>query len=130
MIRVALSDDSPEMRVTLRLLLRLSNNIELVCETDNGRDALECVKRLQPDVLVMDIHMPVLDGFAATKQITNLSVPTRVILISTYIGKFVARQAATVGAKGFVPKDDVAKSLMPAIEAVYRGETFFVDSPP
>ena len=126
MIRVGLADDHAEMRVTIRLLLSLSKDIELVCESSNGQEAVDCVKRFQPDVLVMDINMPVLDGFAATKQITDLSIPTRVILISTYIGKFVARQAAAVGAKGFVPKDEVAKSLLLAIETVYRGETFFV----
>jgi DNA-binding NarL/FixJ family response regulator len=128
MIRVGLADDHAEMRVTLRLLLSLSKDIELVFETINGQEAVDCVKRLQPDVLVMDIHMPVLDGFAATKQITDLSVPTRVILISTDTGNFIVRQAAVVGAQGFVPKDDVAKLLLPAIETVQRGETFFVES--
>jgi DNA-binding NarL/FixJ family response regulator len=127
MIRVGLADDHAEMRVTLRLLLSLSKDIELVCLTSNGQEAVDCVKRLQPDVLVMDINMPVLDGLAATQQITDLSIPTRVILISTYIGKVVVRKAAAVGAKGFVPKDEVAKSLLSAIEAVHRGETFFVE---
>jgi DNA-binding NarL/FixJ family response regulator len=125
MIRVALAEDHPEMRVALRLLLRLSKEIELVCEAGNGQEAVDCVKRLQPDVLVMDIHMPVLDGFSATKQITELSLPTRVILISTDIGRFVVRHAIVVGAQGYVAKDDLAESLLPAIEAVYRGETFF-----
>ncbi len=127
MIRVALSDDSPEMRVALRLLLNLSERIELVCETSNGQAAVECVKRLEPDVLVMDIRMPVLDGFEATRQITDLLVSTRVILISSDLGSFIAKHAAAVGAKGFVPKDDVAKSLLLAIETVHRGETFFVE---
>ena len=127
MIRVAIADDHPEMRVALRLLLSLSKEIEIVCVTSNGQEAVDCVKRLQPDVLVMDIHMPVLDGFAATKQITDLSIPTRVILISTDTGNFIAMQAAAVGAQGFVPKDKVAKSLLPAIETVHRGELFFVE---
>jgi DNA-binding NarL/FixJ family response regulator len=127
MIRVAIAEDHPEMRVALRLLLSLSKEIEIVCETSNGQEAVGCVKRLQPDVLVMDIHMPVLDGFAATKHITGLSVPTRVILISTDTGNFIARNAAAVGAQGFVPKDDVAKLLLPAIETVYRGEQFFME---
>ena len=125
MIRVALSDDSPEMRVTLRLLLRLNDNLEPVCETSNGQEAVDCVKNLQPDVLVMDIHMPVLNGFEATKQITDLAVPTRVILISSEAGSFVARKAAAVGAKGFVPKDDVAALLVLAIETVHQGKSFF-----
>ena len=127
MIRVALSDDSLEMRVTLRLLLGLYDNIELICETSNGQEAVECVKRLQPDVLVMDIRMPMLNGFEATKEIIDLAVPTRVILISSDLGSFIAKQAAAVGAKGFVPKDDVATSLLLAIETVHRGETFFVE---
>lgn len=127
MIRVALADDRAEMRVALRLLLSLSKDIELVCVTSNGQEAVDCVKRLQPDVLVTDIHMPVLDGFAATKQITDSSIPTHVILISTDTGHFVVRHAAAVGAKGFIPKDKVAKLLLLAIETVHRGETFFVE---
>jgi DNA-binding NarL/FixJ family response regulator len=127
MIRVALADDHAEMRVALRLLLSISKDIEIVCETSNGQEAVDCVKRLQPDILVMDIHMPVLDGFAATKQITDLLVPTRVILISTDTGFFIARQAVAVGAKGFVSKDAVVKSLRPAIETVHRGGQFFME---
>src|SRR5919106_2901942 len=127
MIRIAIADDHPEMRLALRLLLKLFTDVELVYEASNGQEAVDCVRRLQPDVLVMDIHMPVLDGFAATKQITDLSLPTRVILISSYKGSFIARQAAAAGAHGYVPKDDVPASLLPAIETVYRGETFFVN---
>lgn len=125
MIRVALADDHPEMRVALRLLLSLSKEIKIVCVASNGQEAVDCVRQLQPDVMVMDIHMPVLDGLAATKQITDLSVPTRVILISTDMGIFIVMQAVAAGAQGFVPKDDVVKSLLRAIEAVHRGETFF-----
>jgi len=127
MIRVAISDDHPEMRVAVQLLLSLSNEMEIVCVTSNGQEAVDCVKHLKPDVLVMDIHMPVLDGFEATKQIADLSFPTRVILISTYTGHFIATQAATVGAQGYVPKDDLATLLLLAIETVHRGELFFAE---
>lgn len=125
MIRVAIADDHPEVRVALRLLLSMSKQIEIVCEASNGQEAVDCVKRLQPDVLVMDIYMPVLDGFAAAKEIVDLSVPTRIILISSHTEKFFANQAAIVGAQGFVPKDDVVKLLRLAIETVHRGEQFF-----
>ena len=125
MIRVALADDHPELRLAVRLLLRLSHEIEVVGETSNGQEALDCVMRLQPDVLVIDIQMPVLDGLTATKQIVDLSLPTRVIIISLTRGSFIARKAAAAGAKGFLAKDDLAGSLLPAIEAVYRGELFF-----
>jgi DNA-binding NarL/FixJ family response regulator len=68
-----------------------------------------------------------LDGFGATKQIVELSLPTKVIMISLNRGSFIARQAAAVSAKGFIPKDDLAIYLRQAIEAVQRGEEFFVE---
>jgi DNA-binding NarL/FixJ family response regulator len=125
MIHVAFADDHPELRLALRLLLRLSDDIEIVCETTNGREALECVLSLQPDVLVIDIQMPVLDGLSATRQIKDLSLPTRVIVISLTRGTFISRKAQAAGAKGFLAKDDLATDLLPAIAAVHRGELFF-----
>ena len=127
MIRVAIADDHAELRVALQLLLSIFKDIEVVCETGNGQEAVDCVKLLQPDVLVMDIQMPVLNGFEATKQIVELSVPTRVILMSTYKGVIIAREAAAVGARGFVPKDDIAERLHAAIETVHHGEVFFME---
>ena len=125
MIRVALADDHPELRLALRLLLRLSENIEIVCEAGDGQEALDCVKDLQPDVLVADIQMPALDGLAVTKQIVDLALPTRVLVISLTRGSYIANKSAEAGAKGFLAKEDLATYLLPAIEAVYRGELFF-----
>lgn len=127
MIRVAIADDYPELRLALRLMLHLSKDITVVCERDNGQEAVDCVRQLQPNILVMDIHMPVLNGFEATRQIVQLSVPTHVILISSYREHFFVRQAAEAGAKGFVLKDDVPRFLLRAIEAVQHGELFFKD---
>lgn len=127
MIRVALTDDNPKILATLRLLLSLADDLEIVCEAHNGKEAIDCAKRLHPDVLVMDVHMPVLDGFAATKRIQDVAESTRVILISLDIDRVTASQAAAAGAQGFLPKDDVAQQLLPAIETVNRGETFFVE---
>ena len=126
MIRVAITEDHPQVRTALRLLLSVSKDVELIAETDNGQDAVKCVKTLQPDVLVMAVHLPEMDGFEATKQINTLPVPTRVILISVDEGNFISMQAAEVGARGFVPKDDAAKHLLPAIKAVQRGRTYFL----
>lgn len=114
------------MRLALRLLLKLSTQIELVCEAEDGQQALECVQKLQPDVLVMDIRMPVLDGMAATRRLAELGLKTRVILVSSYTGGYIVTQASGAGAQGYVPKDAVAKELLRAIEAVQRGETYFV----
>ena len=125
MIRVALADDHPEVRLALRLLLRLAGEMEVVCVASSGQEALDCVVNLQPDVLVIDIQMPELDGFSVTKQIVELSLPTRILIISLTRGSFIARKAAEMGAKGFLAKDDLAVYLLPAIEAVHRGELFF-----
>jgi len=127
MIRVAIAEDHPEMRVALRLLIRLFSDMELVCVTSNGQEAIDCVKRLQPNVLVMDIYMPEGNGFDVTKELVELAVPTRVILISLQRGWFITKQAVDVGAQGFLPKDDLVTLLRPALEAVARGETFFVE---
>ncbi|MGZ9235810.1 MAG: response regulator, partial [Anaerolineales bacterium] len=127
MIRVAIADDHPEMRIALRLLLELSKELEVVCEADNGQEALDCVQQVQPDVLVMDVQMPGLDGFEVTKLIGDLGVPTRVILISIYKGSFYIKQAEAVGARGFVLKDNLAVYLRRAIDAVYRGKEFFLE---
>jgi DNA-binding NarL/FixJ family response regulator len=127
MIRVAIADDHPELRLALRLMLHLSKEIAVVCEKGNGQEAVDCVKQLQPDVLAMDIQMPVLNGFEATRQIVQLAVPTRVILISSHHERFFVREAAEAGAKGFVLKDDVPRFLLRAIEVVHRGELYFKD---
>ena len=126
MIRVALAEDHPEMRLALRLLLKLSAEMELVCEATDGQQALECVQRLQPDVLVMDIRMPVLDGLAATRQLVELGAQTRVILVSSFAGGYIVMKASAAGARGYIPKDRVAGDLLAAIRAVQRGETYFV----
>jgi DNA-binding NarL/FixJ family response regulator len=125
MIRVALADDHPEVRLALRLLLRLGKDMDVVCVASSGQEALDCVLNLQPDVLVIDMQMPELDGFSVTKQIVELSLPTRVLIVSLTRGNFIARKAAGMGAKGFLAKDDLAVYLLPAIEAIHRGELFF-----
>lgn len=127
MIRVALTDDNPKILITLRLLLSIAKDVQIVCETHNGQEAIDCAKQLQPDVMVMDVHMPVLDGFAATKRIHDVAESTSVILISLDKENTTATEAAAVGAQGFIPKDEVAEQLLPAIETVSRGETFFVE---
>lgn len=124
-IRVAIAEDHAEMRVVLRLLLSMSPEVEVVCESNNGQEAIDCVERLQPDVLVMDIYMPVLDGLSATKRVISSGAATRVLLISLHTGNFMAAQAAAAGAYGLVSKDAVAGSLLQAIEAIHRGQTFF-----
>lgn len=125
MIRVSIADDSAIMRISLRQLLKQYTDVELVGESSDGQEAIASVKLNYPDVLVMDIRMPVLDGFSATKIIKDLEVSTCVILISSGVEDYLIRQAVKAGARSYVQKDSLAKLLLPAIRAVYQGETFF-----
>jgi DNA-binding NarL/FixJ family response regulator len=125
LIRVAIAEDHPEMRLVLQLLLRLYPEIDVIGEAGNGQEALDCVNLILPDVLVMDVYMPVLDGWKTTEQIVRQGISTHVILISLEDGDYMIRKSAEAGAKGFVTKGDLAISLRAAILAVHQGETFF-----
>jgi DNA-binding NarL/FixJ family response regulator len=127
MIRVAIADDHAEMQVALRLLLSFAEDVEVVCAAGGGQEAVDCVKQFQPDILVMDIQMPDLDGLEATRQIVGLGVSTRVILISIYRDSYLVRQAQEAGAKGFLPKENLAGSLRQAVKAVYEGQEIFME---
>jgi DNA-binding NarL/FixJ family response regulator len=125
LIRVALAEDHLELRLALRLLIGLFADMELIWEVSDGRDAVDYVQRFPPDVLVMDIRMPGLNGSAATRQIIDLGKGTPVILISADRGSHSVRKSMEAGAKGFVPKDDLVSLLPMAIRAAFRGETSF-----
>lgn len=115
------------MRIALRMLLGLSGEMELVGEMVNGREALDCIQSLQPDVLVMDIRMPVMDGLEATRKMMALGLKTKVVLMSSSRGASTILRAREAGARGFVPKEDIVAFLLLAIETVQRGETFFMN---
>lgn len=125
MLRIALAEDHAELRTTIRLFLGLLKNIEVVFEATNGREAIEGVQRHQTDVLVMDMMMPELNGLEAAKKIADLSLPTRVILISSLQGIAPEQAAMAAGAQGFVCKDDLIQLLPVAIETVAQGGRFF-----
>ena len=124
MFRVGLAEDHAELRTAIRLFLGLRKNVEVVFEAKNGREAIDGVQQHQPDVLVMDVRMPELDGLAAARQIADLSLPTRVILISSFRSIDVLQEVIDAGAHGFVSKDDLIELLPLAIETVCHGGRF------
>lgn len=125
MIRVVIADDHEQIRAVLRLLLSKFDEVQLVGEAVNGAEALECVRRLHPDVVLMDVSMPVMNGLDAARQIADMAVSTRVLLISLHVGDHMVRLAMGSGAQGFIVKDNMGETLREGIQAVHRGETFF-----
>ena len=123
-IRVLITDDHTMVRDGICAVLTLQKDIEVVGEAVNGQDAIEKVKRLMPNVALMDIVMPVMSGLEATKRITQECPETKVLILTQYDEEenmFVAKQA---GAQGFIPKKAASSDLLNGIRAVATGRYF------
>jgi DNA-binding NarL/FixJ family response regulator len=121
-IRVLIADDQPLVRRGLSLILSPDPSFEVVGEAENGAQAVDLARRLRPDVVVMDIRMPVLDGVAATAELAA-AVPTcRVLALSTFDMDEYVVGALRAGAYGFLPKDSSPEDLSAAIRTVHAGE--------
>ena len=126
-IRVLIADDQSLVRAGFRLVLENHPDIEVVGEAANGNQAVHAVGRLQPDVVLMDIRMPELDGIAATRQITDLH-PARVLVLTTYDLDEYVYDALQAGASGFLLKDSPPEQLVTAIRVVAGGEALLAPS--
>ncbi len=120
-IRVLIADDQSLVRAGFRLVLENHDDLEVVGEAANGNQAVHSVGRLKPDVVLMDIRMPELDGIAATRQITARH-PTRVLVLTTYDLDEYVYDALQAGASGFLLKDTPPPQLADGIRAVADGE--------
>jgi len=121
-IRVLVADDQALIRDSFRLLLELESDLEVVGEARNGQEAVALARRLQPDVLLMDIRMPVLDGIAATRAMTRAGLSVSVLILTTYDNDDYLYDAMKAGASGFLLKDVRREQLAGAIRTVAGGE--------
>lgn len=128
MIRILLVEDHAMVRAGLRALLERADDINIVGEASNGQEAIEMTLSLKPDVLVMDIMMPRLNGIQAAEQLRTLKLPVGILLLSMYSDEGLIHQAMHSGVKGFVLKTSVSEELLQAIHAVARGKTFLSKS--
>src|SRR5438067_4176473 len=124
-ISVILADDHTVVRQGLRALLVAEGDIEIVGEAENGRQAVQLVKKFLPDVVVMDIAMPVLNGLEATRQITRAVPSTKVLVLSSYSDDEYVQQLTEAGAAGYLVKQTAANDLLKAIREAYRGNAYF-----
>jgi DNA-binding NarL/FixJ family response regulator len=124
MIRILLVEDHSMVRAGLRALLERANDINIVGEAANGQEAIDMAVELKPDVLVMDIMMPRLNGIQAAEQIRSMKLPVKILLLSMYSDEGLVHQALQSGVKGYVLKTSASEELLWAIRAVSRGETY------
>ena len=124
-ITVLLADDHTVVRQGLRALLVAEGDIEIVGEADNGRQAVQLAKKLLPDVIVMDIAMPVLNGLEATRQITRTIPQAKVLVLSSYSDDEYVQQLTEAGAAGYLVKQTAANELLKAIREAYKGNAYF-----
>jgi DNA-binding NarL/FixJ family response regulator len=123
MIRVLIADDQALVRSGFRLILDAQHDLEVVGEAADGRDAVEQVRRLQPDIVLMDIRMPVMDGLEATRRIELIDPRPRVLVLTTFDADEYVYAALQNGASGFLLKDVRAEQLVEGIRTVAAGET-------
>jgi two-component system, NarL family, response regulator NreC len=124
-MRVLLADDHAVTRAGLRLLLERQPNIEVVGEAENGRELIELAAGLTPDIAVVDIAMPNLNGIEATRQIVAKQPRLSVVILSMYSDETYVMRALEAGARAFLLKDSAIADLMSAVEAVSQGKSFF-----
>ncbi|MFJ4950858.1 response regulator [Streptomyces sp. NPDC088760] len=122
-VRVVVVDDHAVMRAGVIALLADEPAIEIVGEASDGRAGVDLVERLAPDVALLDLRMPVLDGVAATTEIVALPAATRVLILTTYDTDVEIERAVEAGAVGYLLKDTTREQLADAIRSAARGET-------
>jgi DNA-binding NarL/FixJ family response regulator len=127
-IRVLIADDQELVRTGFRLILQREPDLEVVGEAADGAEAVARARRLAPDVVLMDIRMPVLDGIAATRELGTGQPPVRVIILTTFDLDEYVFAALTAGASGFLLKDVKAVALADAIRTVAAGDALLAPS--
>ena len=128
MIRVAVADDQALVRSGFSVLLRSADDIDVVGEAGTGREALEVVRTHRPDVVLMDIRMPEMDGLEATALVTAESPETRVLILTTFDLDEYVFQALRAGASGFLLKDTRPDELLAAVRVLAAGEALLAPS--
>jgi DNA-binding NarL/FixJ family response regulator len=123
MIRLILVDDQSLIRRGLRALLSTDPDLEVIGEGENGQEGIDLVANLQPDIVLMDIRMPIVDGVVATREICQRFPQAKVLVLTTFDDTEYVSQALQAGASGYLLKDTPFEELTQAIQFVYKGYT-------
>lgn len=124
-LRILIADDHEVARNGIRCVLESHAGWEVCGEATDGREAVELVGRLKPDVLLLDIGMPNLNGLDATRQILAMMPEARILILTVHDSEQVVREVLAAGARGFLLKSDAGRDLLAAVEALQHRRTFF-----
>ena len=124
-MRILIVDDHAGVRKGVRSTLEDCDGLEVVGEGANGEEAIAQASKLQPDLIIMDVSMPVLDGLSAAEIIKTYRPQTRILIFSSHKVREFIEVAKNLGLNGYVPKDEEGPSLLNAVEAVRRDQTYF-----
>lgn len=123
-IRVVVADDSPLLRRGIRVMLDSVSDIKVVGEAEDGQEAVTLAGSLTPDVVIMDVSMPHLNGLKATERIRSMGIDTQILILSMHNNATFVRRALRSGARGYVLKRSIANELLPALYRVSEGERY------
>ena len=118
-LRVLVVDDSDVVRRAICKILQAHGDIEIICEASNGRDAIRFAKEHQPDLVLMDISMPIVSGFEATRVIKHERPDIRIIFLTQHRSRSFMKEALAAGAHGFVTKDAASRELIPEVRRIH-----------
>ncbi len=124
MIRIILADDHALVRQGFRMILAAQPDMEIVGEAGNGREAVELAEKLKPDLVVMDVTMPELNGIEATRRLATSTPRTRVLALSMHKDSVYVREILRAGARGYLLKDSVDADLLAAVRSVANGDGY------
>lgn len=120
-LNILIADDHELLRLGLRRILRQRKNIKVVAEAENGAQAIDLIKKHSPDLAIVDISMPDIDGIKVTRHLRNLHCKTRILILSVHDAYSYASQAIKAGASGYLQKDESSELLIEAIDRIMNG---------
>ncbi|KGM96915.1 LuxR family transcriptional regulator [Clostridium novyi A str. 4552] len=124
-MKVVIADDDGLIRDSLKLILELEDDIEVVATAKNGQEVIDCSTRYSPDVVLMDIRMPILDGVLATKKIKEQQKDIKIIILTTFKDDEYIAEAIKNGAEGYILKNQNSDSIIECLRTVYNGNGVF-----
>ena len=124
-VKILIVDDHEMIRTGIRSILRSRGEFQVCGEASDGEEAIEKARELKPDLVILDINMPMLDGFGAAKVIKQDIPEVQILFFSMHTGRNLVEQAKLAGAQGFVAKDQAGSLLLTAVETMSRNLTFF-----